>query len=117
MTAIGSTDYIVNMFRQNVFTSGRRHLLRSRCLSYFAAGSQVRLSNESTPFGKFETQDASESRQDALCGLRKAWRVKLPHPIKKAAVRAVEGFSEGGGFDSTVRSYRSPFVGAHTVAQ
>ena len=33
---------------------------------------QLDLSHESTPFGKFETQDASESRQDALCGLRKA---------------------------------------------
>ena len=43
--------------------------------------------------------------------------MKLPHPIKKAAVRAVEGISDDGGFDSTVRSYLSLFVGTHTVAQ
>ena len=77
---------------------------------------QLDLSHESTPFGKLETQDVSESRQDALCGLWMAWRVILPHPFKKAAVRAEEGFSEGGGFDNSVRSYRSPFVGTHVAA-
>ena len=56
----------------------------------------MRLSHESTPFGKFETQDASESRQDALCGLRKAWRVnyrtrsrKLLWGLWRAFLRAV----------------------------